>query len=406
MKSWEKRIFDENNKDIIESFANSKFRHEKNLLTILLYINSLKVKLIENNTTSSNTLYSKSLFENISTKTDFSKFNDAEMACFNDSEKCDNFTEVKKRLNNFLHKKFPNKSSFEKEVDMKDKPVIICAIAKNEHLYINDWVKYHIKLGFDHIFVFDNDDLGSDFIGKYVDESFRDKVSFIDVRGIKKQRFQEECYDKFYHENLDYFSWCAFIDIDEYIVLKDWNNIKEMVFDKRFDSYKSIKLHWHLYGDDECIKRDLSIPVYEFFKNRVPAENCSKEFWWHGKQITKGGFPSADIHNHFCYVEGNINSQVTADGLLCIEHNKAQDILGNFSEKAYINHYMTKTLDEFLNQKYARSDAMFERRTLSCKYYWQLNKETPEKIAYIDTWLKKHEKPKNTVVIKRTYSGF
>ena len=35
----------------------------------------------------------------------------------------------------------------------------IVAIAKNEELYLEEWVKYHFNLGFDKIFICDNNDL-------------------------------------------------------------------------------------------------------------------------------------------------------------------------------------------------------------------------------------------------------
>lgn len=33
----------------------------------------------------------------------------------------------------------------------------ICAIAKNEDKYIDEWAEYHFKLGIDDIFIFQND---------------------------------------------------------------------------------------------------------------------------------------------------------------------------------------------------------------------------------------------------------
>ena len=36
--------------------------------------------------------------------------------------------------------------------------VAIIAIAKNENLYINEWLDYHFKLGFDNIIICENDD--------------------------------------------------------------------------------------------------------------------------------------------------------------------------------------------------------------------------------------------------------
>ena len=48
--------------------------------------------------------------------------------------------------------------------------VYVCALAKNEHLYINEWVNHYVKLGVDKIFIFDNDD--SKYYGNYVFVSF------------------------------------------------------------------------------------------------------------------------------------------------------------------------------------------------------------------------------------------
>ena len=54
--------------------------------------------------------------------------------------------------------------------------VYVCALAKNEHLYINEWVKYYVGLGIDHIYLYDNDNLNSQFIGNYIDKDYLDKV--------------------------------------------------------------------------------------------------------------------------------------------------------------------------------------------------------------------------------------
>ncbi len=36
--------------------------------------------------------------------------------------------------------------------------VAICTMAKKENLYIKEFVDYYIKLGFSHIFIYDNND--------------------------------------------------------------------------------------------------------------------------------------------------------------------------------------------------------------------------------------------------------
>ena len=264
--------------------------------------------------------------------------------------------------------------------------IVICAIAKNEHLYINDWIRYHFSIGFNHIYLFDNDDPGALFIGDVISPEYRDRVTIFNVRGIRKQWFQQECYNAFYQKYNKTFDWCAFVDIDEYVVVNAWNDVPEMLNDPVFNTCNSIKLHWHMYGDNDCIKRDLKIPVYDFFKKRIIKPN--DRLWLQGKQITRGGIVNANIHNHNCFINGQIIGQVTADGTPCFEENNAIDVYGRVSTRAFINHYMTKTLDEFLNQKFNRTDAMFERRNLGINYFWILNEQTPEKLQYIAEWLK------------------
>ena len=42
--------------------------------------------------------------------------------------------------------------------------VVVCAMAKNEHKYINEWVEHYINLGVDKIYIYDNDDIDKPFM--------------------------------------------------------------------------------------------------------------------------------------------------------------------------------------------------------------------------------------------------
>ena len=89
--------------------------------------------------------------------------------------------------------------------------VVLCCMAKNEHLYINDFVNHYVKLGFDRIYIYDNDDTDKPFIGDYITNY--EKVEIIDKRGIVKPKLQQECYTTFYHEHD--FDWVFYCDVDE-----------------------------------------------------------------------------------------------------------------------------------------------------------------------------------------------
>ena len=58
---------------------------------------------------------------------------------------------------------------------------VICAIAKNENDYINDWVNWHLNLGFDRIYLYDNNELETPYVGDFIEQ--KDKVEIIDIRG-------------------------------------------------------------------------------------------------------------------------------------------------------------------------------------------------------------------------------
>ena len=87
----------------------------------------------------------------------------------------------------------------------------VCAIAKNENNYIKEWCDYHISLGFDKIFVFDNNDIN----GEKISDVISDENIVIDTRfrGRHNRMYQSDAYISFYRENSRFYDWVAFIDI-------------------------------------------------------------------------------------------------------------------------------------------------------------------------------------------------
>lgn len=218
-------------------------------------------------------------------------------------------------------------------------------------------MNWHIGIGFDKIYLYDNNDVNSPYVGDFINQ--RDKVEIIDVRGIHEQSFQIKCYNEFY--NSHDFDWCAFIDIDEFIVLNKWRDIEEFVLDPIFNNAQVIKLNWHLYGDDGMIERDISVPVYESFQNVV-----RHSYNTHGKEIIRGGLSGLKIEStHWSTINGSLPKQIMPDGGQTFgKVHSHRDC-----KEAWVNHYMTKTLSEFIEQKLHRGDAVFANRDLGLGYY-------------------------------------
>lgn len=257
----------------------------------------------------------------------------------------------------------------------------ICAVAKCENEYINDWVKYHIDLGFDQIYIYDNNDEDYEKIETRIDSRYLDRVHITKIPGAKE--FQIPTYNMFYNKFKNKFDWITFLDIDEYVVLKKWKNIREFLNDNKFRHYNVIRLNWHMFGDDNLIERDMSIPVYKGIKKRVASKLESQ-----GKQFVRcvSNHNVEICSNHWGTFDGRLPKQIMPDG---VQTTGKVSGLHN-CEEAYINHYMTKTLSEFINQKLARgTDASFGNRKIDFNYFWRINKKTPEKLKYIDEYEKR-----------------
>ena len=142
--------------------------------------------------------------------------------------------------------------------------IAICAIVKNENLYIREWVEYHKSIGISAIHLYDNNNIEhiEDVIGDYIRNKY---VTLHDVRGKEKGlvydsefiNLQPHCYIEFYNEYSENFDWICFIDVDEFIII---NDIQEFLSLSKFDNFDVILASWKTFDDnDYIVKPDMSV---------------------------------------------------------------------------------------------------------------------------------------------------
>ena len=87
-----------------------------------------------------------------------------------------------------------------------NKGIALCIIAKNENLYINEFVNSYKKLGFKKIFLYDNNHLfGENFYKILKNEITSNFVKIINVRG--RSYIQLSSYNHYYHKHLYKYLW-------------------------------------------------------------------------------------------------------------------------------------------------------------------------------------------------------
>ena len=264
--------------------------------------------------------------------------------------------------------------------------IVICAMAKNEHKYINEWVAHYINLGIDKIYLYDNDDLDKPFIKDYINPKYLDKVVIKNIRGQKKPKLQHDIYTGFYVKYGKTFDWCLFCDIDEFLF--GITNFHSWLMQPKFRSTKQIRVKWKLFGDDDLIERDMTLGVVDSFhreiehslnRNLKDKGNLEKQ----GKMLIRGGLDNVVIRSpHFGSIgyRDNIIPSVLPSGKVSFSKVVIEEDYSK--ETIYLHHYMTKSLSEFIEQKLNRTDAVFGNE-LALDYYWRINHKTQEKLDYL-----------------------
>ena len=115
------------------------------------------------------------------------------------------------------------------------KVALVC-VAKNEENYIQEWIDYHLKLGFDDIIIYQND-------WEYTIEQTNVFTKQVNGKGI-----QTIIYNDCIKENIGVYDWLAFFDCDEFLVLKKHDNVKSFLHD--YNEHNAIGINWVLFGDN------------------------------------------------------------------------------------------------------------------------------------------------------------
>lgn len=227
---------------------------------------------------------------------------------------------------------------------------VVCCIAKDEEPYIDEWVQYHLLLGFSHVYIYDNSDTNT------LREKQSSSVTVIHFPGRGQQL---KAYDNFASIYKKQHKWVAIIDCDEFIVLKNHATILEFL--KEYNQYSSIGLNWRIFGTSfEHEYRDE--PVTKRFTY------CSKEPNYHVKCISKidSIYYYTDPHTPFL-IHGTIVDTNGKQVKYSIHTDANYDV-------ASIHHYYTKSEGEFvkkINRGHADSEnrrSMTEADDIHSKY--------------------------------------
>ena len=200
------------------------------------------------------------------------------------------------------------------------KVALVC-IAKNEDNYIQEWIDYHKKLGYDDIFIYQNN-------WRYQIEE--PNVIKIEYDGEVRQ---VSAYNDFIQKNKNEYEWASFFDVDEFLVLKKHKNIKEFIQD--YQDFDGIGVNWVLFGDNNLTGVTDEYSVIKRFTKRQLGVN----------EHIKSTIKLTDDVNMGVHAPSNKMLCNTNKELFSGSFNK--NTLDDISQ---INHYFCKTREEFIDK--------------------------------------------------------
>jgi hypothetical protein len=151
----------------------------------------------------------------------------------------------------------------------------ICAIAKNEGAYLEEWVAYHHLIGFDPIRIYSHepDDDSPQILDRLAERGLAEWTPWSAPPNKKPQWLA-------YEDGLEELSgrtdWLAFIDLDEFIVIPQHDSIQDFLGE--YGHLEAIAMNWKIFGSSGHEKHEPGLVIERFTR-------CAERSYGGNKQV-------------------------------------------------------------------------------------------------------------------------
>lgn len=247
----------------------------------------------------------------------------------------------------------------------------IFTVIKDEQEYLDEWIKYHLDLGINHIFVFEDIGSGShkEIVNKYGDKVSLNTIGIFQFDEYKKHNNWDDSRQKAYNQeglwwiknNYNY-GWCFAIDCDEYITIEDENNTLLDVLNM-YSNYGAVILQWQNYNANGYVYK----PNYNNEDLvKTYTQKCGKSpndaIWKNTKLVYR-----LDRFKKYYFLGTHLCSD------LCgwCKSDFSKELNKPIYSNIYIRHYITKSWEEYVWKLKIRG--MFHKTHRDLDEFFQMN---------------------------------
>ncbi len=231
----------------------------------------------------------------------------------------------------------------------------VCAIAKDEGPYFQEWIEWHLSQGVERFYIYDNEssDGTREILEPYIQKGV---VVYKYWPGYRRQlAAYDDCLENYRFDS----RWIAFIDLDEFIVPVKDASIPEFL--KRFENFAGVEINWLIYGSGGMKTKMPGTMMERFKRHSKPDHRLNR----HVKSIV-------DPRRVFTMIGCHEAAKIS--GYIADSHG--EPVRKNFRERVpqqdiiRINHYAVRSYEEF-TEKQARGRASGTQRTVKDEYFNQ-----------------------------------
>jgi hypothetical protein len=207
--------------------------------------------------------------------------------------------------------------------------VSVVAIVKDEEIYLDEWIAYHVSIGVEHFFIFDNNstDNTRQILRKHITLGL---VTLIDWPMRPGQIFAYNYAIKIFGHTS---SWMALIDIDEFIHIVGDAKINHFL--KDYADYSQLLVPFMFYGSSGHVLRPEGLVTQSYLHSEAGTDKVVKCI------VQPSRVAYADVHQCFTIDRRTVNEHCEIVG----EGYRVEGASGN---KISINHYYTKSMEEWI----------------------------------------------------------
>lgn len=208
----------------------------------------------------------------------------------------------------------------------------ITAIMKNEGAYLKEWLDYHILVGVDKFYLYDNGstDNTTEILKPYI------KKGIVDYKYWPGKAQQMLTYQDSINKHAKDTRWMAIIDLDEFLVPVNHDTVSEFLYTLP-QNFAQLVITWIIYGSSGHIHKPDGLVIENFKKHADKT--------WGVKSI---------VNPRLVYALTNPHVHKVA-GFIIDENGKKLGYIDQTNnppahDKLRCNHYYTKSRDEYIER--------------------------------------------------------